>query len=119
MQGWLRGGQSPPPPTRRFPLRVDFLEGERQVGRGPSPPRLIGTAVDGKEEISLLHVLVVHDPQVQDGPAHLRRDPDDIGAYGGAVRARLHELQPIGVEPGEYGADDDENGERLADEPAD
>ena len=99
--------------------RVDFLESERQIGPGPSPSRLIGTAVDGKEEISLLHVLVVGDPQVHDGTAHLRRDPVDIGAYGGVVRARLHELQPIGVEPGEYGADDDENGERLADDPAD
>jgi GNAT superfamily N-acetyltransferase len=42
-----------------------------------------------------------------------------ILVHGGVVRARRHELQPIGVEPGDYGADDDENGERLADEPAD
>jgi len=63
-------------------------------------------------------MLVVHDVQIDDGPADLGRDPDDVGPHGGVVGAWLHELQPIGVEAGQHPGRDDQDAKRAADDRA-
>jgi hypothetical protein len=102
----------------RPPLGLDLLPGEHEVGPGAGQPSLVRAAVDGEEQIALLHRLVVHHVQLDDGTAHLRRDADNVGADRGVIGARIHEVQPICVDARDDSAHDDQGADGSAEDPA-
>src|SRR5262249_879717 len=75
---------------------------------------LVGATVDGKEQVSLLHELIVRHAQVDDGTAHMRGDADNVGAHRSVVGARIHEVQANGIDACGHGAYDDRDANGAA-----
>src|SRR5262249_27091593 len=75
---------------------------------------LVGATVDGKEQVSLLHELIVRHAQIDDGTAHMRGDADDVGADRSVVGARTHEVQANGIDACGHRAYDDRDANGAA-----
>src|SRR6516162_1284825 len=67
-----------------------------------------------KEKVAFLHLLVIHDPEVDDWPADLRRDADHVGTYQGVVGARSVVKEPGYIERHHNGAEDNGQAENSA-----
>ena len=70
------------------PEPIDLLARQGQRGPGALQRELIRPRVDQEEQIPFLHRLVVTDVELHDVPAHLGRDPDEVGANRRIVRLR-------------------------------
>src|SRR5262245_18539253 len=67
-----------------------------------------------KEKVAFLHLLVIHDCEVDDRPADLWGDADDVGAHEGTVGSWPLVKEPCYIERHHNGAEDNGKAEESA-----
>ena len=96
------------------PEPVDLFARQRERRPGAGECDLVGPRVDDEEQVALAYLLVVPHPQLDDVPAHLGRDADEVGSHRGVVRLRPRGPLQQGDDDGDRGAGDDETPDESA-----
>ena len=96
------------------PEPVDLFARQRERRPAAGERNIVRPRVDDEEHVALAYLLVVPHPQLDDVPAHLGRDADEVGSHRGVVRLRPRGPLQQGDDDGDRGAGDDETPDESA-----